>query len=161
MMNLVCRRVGAWSLNTYVLTCSATRQSVLVDPGAEPDTLQKMVEGTRPKAILITHSHPDHYFSAPVFVQAFPNVELITIPKVCLNIGISIPGRLKYWSPILGSNTPRYPVIPKPYYESFIELEGEKLEILGPINGDHKESTAIYIRCLLVEQRAEYPNQTR
>ena len=60
MMNLVCRRVGAWSLNTYVLTCPATRQSVLVDPGAEPDTLQKMVEGTRPKAILITHSHPDH-----------------------------------------------------------------------------------------------------
>ena len=83
-----------------------------------------------------------------MFVQAFPYVELIAIPKVCLNIGISIPGRLKYWSPILGSNAPRYPVIPKPYYESFIELEGEKLEILGPINGDHKESTAIYIRSL-------------
>ncbi len=100
------------------------------------------------KYIYITHSHPDHYFSTPVFVQAFPNAEVIAIPKVCLNIGISIPGRLRYWSPILGSNAPRYPVVPKPYYDSFIELEGEKLEILGPITGDHNESTAIYIRSL-------------
>lgn len=59
-MKMVCRQVGAWSLNAYVLICTATRQSVLVDPGAEPDTLQEMLEGTRPKAILLTHSHPDH-----------------------------------------------------------------------------------------------------
>lgn len=54
------RRVGPWSLNAYVLVCPETRQSVLVDPGAAPDRLEKLLEGTRPKAILITHSHPDH-----------------------------------------------------------------------------------------------------
>jgi glyoxylase-like metal-dependent hydrolase (beta-lactamase superfamily II) len=100
------------------------------------------------KYVYITHSHPDHYFSASVFVQAFPDAEVIAIPRVCMNIGISIPGRLRHWSPHLGLNAPRYPVVPKPYYDSFIELEGEKLEILGPLTGDHKESTAIYIRSL-------------
>lgn len=59
-MEMRSRRVGPWSLNAYVLVCPETRQSVLVDPGAEPDRLEKLLEGTRPKAILITHSHPDH-----------------------------------------------------------------------------------------------------
>jgi glyoxylase-like metal-dependent hydrolase (beta-lactamase superfamily II) len=59
-MKVVCRQVGTWSLNAYVLICPATGQSVLVDPGAESDVLHKMLAGTRPTAILITHSHPDH-----------------------------------------------------------------------------------------------------
>jgi glyoxylase-like metal-dependent hydrolase (beta-lactamase superfamily II) len=97
------------------------------------------------KYIYITHSHPDHYFSANVLNQAFPNAELIAIPKIALNIGISAPGRLNFWSPMLGANGPGNPVIPKPYYESYMELEGSRLEILGPLHGDHNESTVIHI----------------
>ncbi len=52
--------VGPWSLNTYVLVCTQSGQSVLIDPGAEPQTLLDMLAGSRPKAILVTHSHPDH-----------------------------------------------------------------------------------------------------
>ena len=100
------------------------------------------------KYIYITHSHPDHHFSASEFVQVFPDAELISIPKICLNVAISIPGRLKFWSPRFGSDCPRYPVVPKIYGGSFIELEGEKLEIMGPMTGDHNESTAIYIPTL-------------
>ena len=44
-MKVVCRQVGAWSLNAYVLICPATRQSVFVDPGAEPDTFRDVVLG--------------------------------------------------------------------------------------------------------------------
>jgi hydroxyacylglutathione hydrolase len=42
-MKVVCRQVGAWSLNAYALICPATRQSVFVDPGADPDTLRDVV----------------------------------------------------------------------------------------------------------------------
>lgn len=52
--------VGPWSLNAYVLICLQSRQSVLIDPGAEPQTLLDLLKGTRPAAILVTHSHPDH-----------------------------------------------------------------------------------------------------
>jgi hydroxyacylglutathione hydrolase len=52
--------VGPWSLNTYVLVCPQSGQSVLIDPGAEPRVLLDMLAESRPKAILVTHSHPDH-----------------------------------------------------------------------------------------------------
>lgn len=52
--------VGEWQTNTYVLVCPETGESVLVDPGAEPDVLSGMLAGTRPVAILLTHTHPDH-----------------------------------------------------------------------------------------------------
>jgi glyoxylase-like metal-dependent hydrolase (beta-lactamase superfamily II) len=59
-MELRTRAVGPWPMNTYALVCPATRQSVLIDPGAEPETLREMLAGTTPVAILITHTHGDH-----------------------------------------------------------------------------------------------------
>ena len=54
------RAVGPWPMNTYALVCPDTRESVLFDPGADPETLVEMLAGTRPIAILLTHTHPDH-----------------------------------------------------------------------------------------------------
>lgn len=54
------RQVGPWSMNTYALICPATKQSILFDPGADPNTLQEMLAGSTPIAILLTHSHIDH-----------------------------------------------------------------------------------------------------
>ena len=54
------RQVGPWGLNAYALVCPKTRQSILVDPGAEPDTLEKLLAGSVPAAIVLTHTHSDH-----------------------------------------------------------------------------------------------------
>ena len=59
-MKLRTRSVGPWPMNTYVLICPSTAESVLIDPGAEPETLAEMLGESRPVAILLTHSHPDH-----------------------------------------------------------------------------------------------------
>jgi glyoxylase-like metal-dependent hydrolase (beta-lactamase superfamily II) len=54
------RAIGPWPMNTYVLVCPDTNESVLIDPGAEPETLLEMLGDSRPIAILLTHTHPDH-----------------------------------------------------------------------------------------------------
>jgi hydroxyacylglutathione hydrolase len=54
------RTVGAWMVKAYALVCPRTAQSVLIDPGSEAEDLEEMLAGTRPIAILVTHSHPDH-----------------------------------------------------------------------------------------------------
>jgi hydroxyacylglutathione hydrolase len=59
-LELRTRSVGPWPMNTYVLICPATRQSVLIDPGAEPEALLEMLADNDPIGILITHTHPDH-----------------------------------------------------------------------------------------------------
>lgn len=59
-MKLAKRTVGPWSLNAYALVCPMTHESLLVDPGADPAALHQMLAGTRPKAIVVTHWHPDH-----------------------------------------------------------------------------------------------------
>jgi glyoxylase-like metal-dependent hydrolase (beta-lactamase superfamily II) len=47
-------------MHTYALVCPETRQSALVDPGADPETLAEMLAGTTPIAIYLAHIHPDH-----------------------------------------------------------------------------------------------------
>lgn len=54
--------VGAFQENTYFVMDETSGESVLIDPGAEPDRLIAAVEksGTTLKAMWITHAHIDH-----------------------------------------------------------------------------------------------------
>ena len=60
-LELRTRAVGPWPMNSFVLVCPTTRQSVLIDPGAEPETLLEMLADTEPiedteqAAVLIGH----------------------------------------------------------------------------------------------------------
>lgn len=71
-------------MNSYGLVCPTTHQSVLVDPGAEPETLLEMLTGSQPVGILVTHTHPDHLgaldevrarLNVPLMAQAGPHFE--------------------------------------------------------------------------------------
>jgi len=59
-LQLVTRQVGPWGMNTYALICPETNQSVLIDPGDDPEILQEMLGQSDPIAILLTHTHVDH-----------------------------------------------------------------------------------------------------
>jgi glyoxylase-like metal-dependent hydrolase (beta-lactamase superfamily II) len=59
-MDVRTRPVGEKQMNTYVLVCPHTSQSVLFDPGAEPDTLLELLGSSTPVAIVLTHTHSDH-----------------------------------------------------------------------------------------------------
>lgn len=59
-LSLITRQVGPWGMNTYALRCPETGASVLIDPGADPETLAEMLGDSTPTAILLTHTHGDH-----------------------------------------------------------------------------------------------------
>ncbi len=59
-LTLLTRHVGPWGMNTYVLICPETNESVLIDPGDDADDLEEMLGESNPVAILLTHTHPDH-----------------------------------------------------------------------------------------------------
>lgn len=89
-LELRVRVVGEWSENAYVLVCPQTGESILIDPGAEPDALADMLRDTRPVAILLTHTHPDHVGALPEMRARFPQAPVMVHPGPHFN-DVEIP----------------------------------------------------------------------
>lgn len=104
--------------------------------------------GKNLKYVYVTHDHPDHFFSKEVITNAFPEAKVISAPAVVADIWRSIPFKIKRWGPMLGKNGPRYPTAPDEWEADVIELEGHRVEIIGPMQGDHHNATALYVPSL-------------
>lgn len=52
--------LGLFQTNAYLITNKATGESIIIDPGMEPEVLLKAVEKENVVAILLTHAHLDH-----------------------------------------------------------------------------------------------------
>jgi glyoxylase-like metal-dependent hydrolase (beta-lactamase superfamily II) len=86
--------------------------------------------------VYVTHPHPDHYFGLVVIRQAFPNARFVALPRVVDGIKASWEGRVKAWKPQYGDNIPSNPIIPDALDGNTLTLEGETLQIFGPLQGD-------------------------
>ena len=49
-----------YGTNTYIITCIATQECVVIDAPGETERILQALSGTVPRYILITHSHFDH-----------------------------------------------------------------------------------------------------
>ncbi len=52
--------VGQWETNCYLVTPKGGEESMIIDPGAEPERILLQVEGLTIKYIINTHGHSDH-----------------------------------------------------------------------------------------------------
>jgi hydroxyacylglutathione hydrolase len=62
--NLTCLTVGPLQMNAWLLTCGG--EAVLIDPGDEPQSLQRALDASncRLRYLLATHGHFDHVAAA-------------------------------------------------------------------------------------------------
>ncbi|MEW6755779.1 MAG: MBL fold metallo-hydrolase [Candidatus Latescibacterota bacterium] len=59
-------------MNGYVVACPETRQGAVIDPGAEPETILKVIEAGQieVRQVLLTHGHGDHIGALSEICQA-------------------------------------------------------------------------------------------
>jgi glyoxylase-like metal-dependent hydrolase (beta-lactamase superfamily II) len=143
-------QTGAGSLYTSITLVKGEQRAVLIDvPFTRADAHRIVAavleSGKTLETIFVTHDHPDHFFSAEVLTDAFPDARVVAAPQVVEDIWKSIPLKLKRWGPMLGRNGPRHPTAPTALTNSYFELEGHRFEVLGPMVGDHVHSTAVWI----------------
>ncbi len=53
--------VGPMDNNVYLVTCSRSGQSLLVDAANEPERIQDLISGADVQLVVTTHQHPDHW----------------------------------------------------------------------------------------------------
>lgn len=143
-------QTSAGSLYSNAALITGEKDAVLVDPPftkADAHRVVAMVldSGKRLTHIFVTHDHPDHFFSMDVLQAAFPEAEIVAHPVVVADIWRSLPYKVKRWSPMLGANGPAYPGAPKALANDTIMLEGHALKVIGPMQGDHVHSTALWV----------------
>ncbi len=97
--------LGLWGTNAYILICKATMDSVVVDAPAEADKIIEQLKETKPKYILMTHSHMDHTgalleleakLKIPVASHLLDSKRLPITPQIILKDGDTVSfGRIK------------------------------------------------------------------
>ena len=72
--------VGPFQCNCTILACETSKEAIVVDPGAEPERLLRLLreQGWKPKYLVHTHAHLDH-------VGATQDLHRETKAEVCLH----------------------------------------------------------------------------
>ncbi|HYM51015.1 MAG TPA: MBL fold metallo-hydrolase [Candidatus Limnocylindrales bacterium] len=52
--------MGERDVNCYVVTCAQTRESIVIDPGDDPEKILVQLAGLTVRWICFTHAHPGH-----------------------------------------------------------------------------------------------------
>jgi len=104
-VRIIRMELGPWGTNAYIVVCRATGDSILVDAPGDADKILKRLAGTKPKYILITHTHIDHIgaleelkarLKVPVALHPEDAVKLSLRPDMELKDGDTIEvGKLK------------------------------------------------------------------
>lgn len=140
----------ASSLHTNHALIKGENSMILVDaPFSRADTHRLIADiletGKDLETIIITHDHPDHFFGLDLLLDTFPNAKAIAHPSVVNDILIDAPRGLDRWQEKIGRLAPRYTAIPKAWDKDYVMLEGERIELVGPVPGDANRIVMVWV----------------
>ena len=143
-------------VNSALLT--GEKDALLIDAQFTLADAKKVVEAVKASGknlttVYVSHSHPDHYFGLVVLKEAFPTATFVALPKTVELIKKTWEGKVKQWKPMYKEAITDKPIIPEALTGTTLELEGEKLEITGEVQGDSEDNAFVWIpglkACLL------------
>lgn len=115
---------------------SGKTDAVLIDAQFTLADAEKVAQeikssGKKLTTIYVSHGDPDFYFGLEVFKKHFPEVTVFATPATVEHIKATAQKKLEVWGERLGNNITSNVVLPQVLKGNAIELEGEKLEIIG------------------------------
>jgi hypothetical protein len=115
---------------------SGKTDAVLIDAqftlaDAEKVAQEIKASGKKLTTIFVSHGDPDFYFGLEVFKKYFPEVTAYASPATVEHIKATAQKKLEVWGERLGKNITSNAILPQVLKGNSIELEGQKLEIIG------------------------------
>jgi len=115
---------------------SGKTDAVLIDAQftlAEAEKVAQEIKagGKKLTTIYVSHGDPDFYFGLEVFKKYFPEVTVYASPSMVEHIKATSQKKLEVWGERLGKNITSNVILPQVLKGNSIELEGQKLEIIG------------------------------
>ena len=130
---------------------SGKNEAVLIDTQWTRSNAYRVVAeiletGKNLTTIYVTHAHPDHYFGTGHISGVFPKARCVALPEVASLVNKQFFGKLEHWETIIGSaNVCTQEITIEPLRSTYIELEGQHLEIIPQVMGDMKYNTMVWI----------------
>jgi hypothetical protein len=115
---------------------SGKTDAVLIDAQFTLADAEKVAQeikagGKKLTAIFVSHGDPDFYFGLEVFKKYFPEVTAYASPATVEHIKATSQKKLEIWGGRLGKSITSNAVLPQVLKGNSIDLEGQKLEIIG------------------------------
>lgn len=115
---------------------SGKTDAVLIDAQFTLADAEKVAQeiknsGKKLTTIYVSHGDPDFYFGLEVFKKYFPEVTAYASPATVEHIKATAQKKLEVWGERLGKNITSNVILPQVLKGNSIELEGQKLEIVG------------------------------
>ena len=115
---------------------SGKTDAVLIDAqftlaDAEKVAQEIKTSGKKLTAIYVSYGDPDFYFGLEVFKKYFPEVTAYATPAIVEHIKATAQKKLEVWGGQLGNKVTSNVILPQILKGNSIDLEGQKLEIIG------------------------------
>lgn len=115
---------------------SGKTDAVLIDAqftlaDAEKVAREIKSSGKKLTAIYVSYGDPDFYFGLEVFKKYFPEVTAYATPATVEHIKATAQKKLEVWGGQLGNKVTSNVILPQILKGNSIDLEGQKVEIIG------------------------------